>query len=134
MPSLYESNQLSKEIGGLYKQGKGNEANALKAKVTTLKESIKELEGQMNDASDKLKELLLAVPNIPHESVPAGTSSDDNEVYQAGPSPLPELEGQAKPHWELATEYNIFDLELGVKITGAGFPVFRGKGARLERT
>ena len=131
--NLAESNRLSKEIGTLYKQGKGDEANALKAKVTTLKQTIKELESEMSDAVNKLGELLLAVPNIPHESVPDGTSSDDNEVYQAWPNPLPELGENAKPHWELATEYNVFDLELGVKITGAGFPVFRGKGARLER-
>ncbi len=131
--NLAESNRLSKEIGSLYKQGKSDEANALKAKVTTLKQTTKELEAQMNEAVSKMEELLLAVPNIPHESVPAGTSSDDNEVYRAWPKPLPQLGEQAKPHWELATEYNIFDLELGVKITGAGFPVFRGKGARLER-
>ncbi len=131
--NLAESNQLSREIGGLYKQGKGAEADALKTKVASLKESIKELERQKNEAASELEELLLAVPNIPHESVPAGTSSDDNEVFRAWPEPLPELGEYAKPHWELATEYNIFDLELGVKITGAGFPVFRGKGARLER-
>ncbi|MEZ4956633.1 MAG: serine--tRNA ligase [Saprospiraceae bacterium] len=131
--NLAESNRLAAEIGGLYKQGRGDEANALKAKVATLKEAIKGLEGQKNESSAKLEELLLAVPNIPHESVPAGTSSEDNEVFRAWPEPLPDLGEQAKPHWELATEYNIFDLELGVKITGAGFPVFRGKGARLER-
>jgi seryl-tRNA synthetase len=131
--NLAESNRLAAEIGGLYKQGRGDEANALKAKVATLKEAIKGLESQKNESSAKLEELLLAVPNIPHESVPAGTSSEDNEVFRAWPEPLPELGEQAKPHWELATEYNIFDLELGVKITGAGFPVFRGKGARLER-
>lgn len=131
--NLAESNQLAAEIGGLYKQGRGDEANALKAKVATLKDAIKVLENQKNEAAAKLEELLLAVPNIPHESVPAGTSSEDNEVFRAWPKPLPELGEQAKPHWELATEYNIFDLELGVKITGAGFPVFRGKGARLER-
>lgn len=131
--NLAESNRLAAEIGGLYKQGRGDEANALKAKVATLKEAIKGLESQKNESSTKLEELLLAVPNIPHESVPAGTSSEDNEVFRAWPEPLPDLGEQAKPHWELATEYNIFDLELGVKITGAGFPVFRGKGARLER-
>ncbi|MEZ4933529.1 MAG: serine--tRNA ligase [Saprospiraceae bacterium] len=131
--NLAESNRLAAEIGGLYKQERGDEANALKAKVATLKEAIKGLEGQKNESSAKLEELLLAVPNIPHESVPAGTSSEDNEVFRAWPEPLPDLGEQAKPHWELATEYNIFDLELGVKITGAGFPVFRGKGARLER-
>ena len=131
--NLAESNQLSKEIGGLYKQGKAAEADALKMDVSSLKEAIKTLEVQKNEAERKMEELLLAVPNIPHESVPAGTSSEDNEVYRAWPKPLPELGEDAKPHWELATSYHIFDLELGVKITGAGFPVFRGKGARLER-
>ncbi|MEO1260709.1 MAG: serine--tRNA ligase [Bacteroidota bacterium] len=131
--NLAESNRLSKEIGGLYKQGKRDEAEELKAKVSGLKEVIKELETKKNQAATEMETLLLDVPNIPHESVPPGTNSDHNEVYQAWPQTLPELEGDAKPHWELASEYNIFDLELGVKITGAGFPVFRGKGARLER-
>ena len=131
--NLAESNKISKEIGGLYRQGKGAEAEELKQKVSNLKEAIKELEAQKSDATQKMEELLLEVPNIPHESVPAGTTEEDNEVYQAWPNPLPELGDDAKPHWELAKDYNIFDLELGVKITGAGFPVFRGKGARLER-
>ena len=131
--NLAESNRISKEIGGLYKQGKRDEAEELKARVSGLKEATKELEAQKNQAAAEMETLLLDVPNIPHESVPAGTTSDDNEVYQAWPEPLPELGSSAKPHWELASEYHIFDLELGVKITGAGFPVFRGKGARLER-
>ena len=131
--NLAESNRLAKEIGGLYKQGKREEAEVLKNKVAELKQFSKEFDTQKNEATEKMEELLLAVPNVPHESVPAGTSEEHNEVYQAWPKPLPELGDKAKPHWELAGEYNIFDLELGVKITGAGFPVFRGKGARLER-
>lgn len=131
--NLAESNKLSKEIGGLYKQGQREAADVLKEKVGTLKQAIKSLEAQKNEAADKMEALLLTVPNVPHESVPAGTTSDDNEVHRAWPGELPDLGDAAKPHWELAEDYTIFDLELGVKITGAGFPVFRGKGARLER-
>ncbi len=131
--NLAESNKLSKAIGGLFKEGKREEAEAMKGQVTVLKAVAKDLEAKNKKAIEQMEELLLAVPNIPHQSVPPGTSSDDNEVYRAWEHPLPELSDQAKPHWELAKEYNIFDLELGVKITGAGFPVFRGQGARLER-
>ena len=87
----------------------------------------------MKDTKVQLEELLLKVPNIPHESVPPGATPEDNEVYKAWASPLPELSSDALPHWELAQKYNIFDLELGVKLTGSGFPVYRGKGAKLER-
>jgi len=131
--NLAESNKISKAIGMLFREGKRDEAEVLKTQVTALKESAKELEAKNKEAVVKMEELLLTVPNIPHESVPPGTSSDDNEVYRAWEKPLPQLDGKAKPHWELAKDYNLFDLELGVKITGAGFPVFRGKGARLER-
>ncbi|MFQ5445032.1 MAG: hypothetical protein ACE5EK_10500 [Nitrospinales bacterium] len=131
--NLAETKKLSKEIGGLFQQGKQTEAGALKAKVGGLKANIKTLEATMKDAMQRLEELLLSVPNIPHESVPAGKTPEDNEVYKAWENPLPELGEGALPHWELATKYNLFDLELGVKITGAGFPVYRGKGARLER-
>ncbi len=131
--NLAESNKISRAIGGLFKEGKRKEAEALKAQVSALKGTAKDLEAKNKKAIEQMEELLLAVPNIPHESVPPGTSSDDNEVYRAWGQPLPELGDHAKPHWELAKEYNIFDLELGVKITGAGFPVFRGQGARLER-
>jgi seryl-tRNA synthetase len=131
--NLAETKRLSKEIGGLFQQGRQAEAGALKATVSELKAGIKTLEATMKDAVERLEELLLTVPNIPHESVPAGKTPEDNEVYRAWDKPLPELGEDAIPHWELATKYNLFDLELGVKITGAGFPVFRGKGARLER-
>lgn len=128
-----EANKLSGEIGGLMKQGKTAEAEALKARVATLKAQNAALETTMAEAADRMEELLLAVPNIPHGSVPAGKSSDDNEVFQAWDKAMPTLGDGALPHWELAKKYNLFDLDLGVKLTGAGFPVFRGKGARLER-
>ena len=131
--NLAETKRLSKEIGGLFQQGKQAEAGALKEKVSELKAGIKTLEATMMDAAERVEKLLLTVPNIPHESVPAGKTPEDNEVYKAWDKPLPNLGEDAIPHWELATKFNLFDLELGVKITGAGFPVFRGKGARLER-
>lgn len=131
--NLAESKKLAAEIGALYKQGKVADAESLKVTVSELKERAKLLELDMNEAIAKLEELLLTVPNIPHESVPAGKSSEDNEVYRAWEKPMPMLPAGALPHWELAKKYNLFDLELGVKLTGAGFPVYRGKGAKLER-
>lgn len=131
--SLAERNKLSKEVGELFKKGAHQEADVIKDKVNQLKDSISELESQLKDTMDKLDSLLLTIPNIPHESVPAGSSEQDNEVAQAWDKALPVLEQQALPHWELASKYQIFDLELGTKLTGSGFPVFRGKGARLER-
>lgn len=132
--NLAESKRLAGEIGGLLKAGKASKAEAIKATVANLKEQAKDLENAMKVASERLEELLLSVPNIPHHSVPAGKSAEDNEVYKAWDKPLPVLAPGAQPHWELAKKYNIFDLDLGVKLTGAGFPVFRGKGARLERS
>ncbi len=129
---LAESNKLSKEIGGLFKSGQVEEANALKAKTATLKESSKELSDTLTTVSQQLQEALYQIPNIPHPSVPAGNSEEDNEeVYKEGT--IPELQEGALPHWELAKKYDIIDFELGVKITGAGFPVYKGKGARLQR-
>jgi seryl-tRNA synthetase len=131
--NLAESKRLSNEIGGLYKQGKRDEADQMKEQVSSLKEISKDLEAKMKNAIEKIEELLLSVPNIPHESVPPGTSAEDNEVYKKWDHPMPEMGPDALPHWELAKKYDIFDLDLGVKLTGAGFPVYRGKGARLER-
>lgn len=131
--NLAESKRLSNEIGGLFKQGKQGEAETLKSRVAELKEVNKHLETRMKDAIDQIEELLLTVPNIPHHSVPPGKSSEDNEVFRAWTKPLPNLGPNALPHWELAKKYNVFDLDLGVKLTGSGFPVYRGKGARLER-
>ncbi len=127
------SNKLSKEIGGLYKEGKREEADAKKEIVSQSKDKIKALEEKMNTAKAELEELLLSLPNVPHPSVPPGNSDEDNEVFKNWENPLPELPENALPHWELAKKYNIFDLELGTKITGSGFPLFRGQGAKLQR-
>lgn len=128
-----EVKKLSKDIGGMMRAGKVEEAETIKNKVAELKASINALDERMKFAEEKLEELLLSVPNIPHESVPPGTTADDNEVVKAWEKPFPQLGEGALPHWELAKKYNLFDLELGVKLTGAGFPVYRGKGAKLER-
>lgn len=130
--TLAESNSISKEIGGLFKSGKVEEANALKAKTGTLKEASKTLTETLNTTANDLKELLYQIPNAPHASVPQGNSEDDNEeVFKEGE--IPELHGNALPHWELAKKYDIIDFELGNKVTGAGFPVYKGKGAKLQR-
>lgn len=131
--ALAERNQLSKTIGTLMQSGKADEAGAARNRVSELKAAIEQLEPQLAEAATDLTNLLYKVPNILHTSVPAGASADDNEVYKDWPQPLPELDDTAQPHWELAKKYKLFDLELGVKITGPGFPVYRGKGARLQR-
>lgn len=131
--ALAERNRYSKEIGALFKQGKRDEAEGMRARVSELKEQSSGLEEQLKSIQAELTELLYTVPNIPHPSVPAGNTDEDNEVYKAWDQQLPELGDDAKPHWELARDYDIFDLELGVKITGAGFPVYVGKGAKLQR-
>ncbi|NDV42525.1 serine--tRNA ligase [Flagellimonas sediminis] len=129
---LAESNKLSKEIGLLFKSGKAQEANALKEKTTSLKETSKQLGDDLNATAAALQEQLYLIPNVPHTSVPAGNSDADNEeVFREGD--IPALFEGAMPHWELAKKYDIIDFELGVKITGAGFPVYKGKGARLQR-
>ncbi|UAB76670.1 serine--tRNA ligase [Mesoflavibacter sp. SCSIO 43206] len=129
---LAESNSISKEIGMLFKSGKAEEANALKAKTGDLKESSKTLSEQLNQKADALSQLLYQIPNVPHDSVPSGNTDEDNEeIYKEGD--IPQLHSEALPHWELAKKYDIIDFELGNKITGAGFPVYKGKGARLQR-
>ncbi|MFT7900071.1 serine--tRNA ligase [Tenacibaculum ascidiaceicola] len=129
---LAESNKISKEIGGLFKSGKVEEANQLKAKTGELKEQSKQLTEELNSAAEKLNELLYQIPNIPHPSVKAGKSEEDNEeIFKEGI--VPDLGENALPHWELAKKYDIIDFDLGAKITGAGFPVYKGKGARLQR-
>ena len=129
---LAESNTISKQIGGLFKSGKVDEANVLKAKTGELKETSKTLAEQLSVAGERLKQLLYQIPNAPHELVPLGTSEADNEeVFKSGT--VPQLHEGALPHWELAKKYDIIDFELGNKITGAGFPVYKGKGARLQR-
>lgn len=130
--TLAEANKLSKEIGMLFKSGKAQEATALKEKTGNLKEESKLLTDELNAVADTLQTLLYQIPNVPHESVPAGSSDEDNEeVFSEGD--IPELTSTALPHWELAKKYDIIDFELGVKVTGAGFPVYKGKGARLQR-
>lgn len=130
--TLAESNKLSKEIGMLFKSGKAQEANVLKEKTAGLKEASKKLGDDLNTTANELQQQLYLIPNVPHESVPAGNSDEDNEeVFREGD--IPTLSKGALPHWELAKKYDIIDFELGVKITGAGFPVYKGKGARLQR-
>jgi serine--tRNA ligase len=130
--TLAKSNTLSKEVGNLFKAGETDKANALKAESATLKDDIKTLTEKLNDTVAALNDLLYRIPNIPCDLVPEGTSEADNVVvYEAGT--IPNLPADALPHWELAKKYDIIDFELGVKLTGAGFPVYKGKGAKLQR-
>ncbi|PZU81083.1 MAG: serine--tRNA ligase [Chryseobacterium sp.] len=129
---LSEMNRISKEIGILMKEGKKEEAEAAKSQTSQYKESSKELQSQLNEAEKSLLNILYQIPNIPYEKVVAGVSADDNEiVYES--TTVEGLGEGAIPHWELAKKYNLIDFELGVKIAGAGFPVYFGKGARLQR-
>ncbi|MFZ4725847.1 MAG: serine--tRNA ligase [Paludibacter sp.] len=127
-----ELNNLSKEIGILFKQGKQAEADQYKEKIAELKETIKTLGDQQNGAEQKLNDLLVQIPNLPHASVPDGRQPEDNLVERSG-GEMPTLPEGAVPHWDLAKKYDLIDFELGVKISGAGFPVYKGKGARLQR-
>ena len=130
--TLAQSNNYSKEIGKLFQSGEIQKANLLKEKTGQLKEASKTLQDQLNNASDTLQNLLYTIPNIPNTLVPAGSDENDNEeTFREGDIPV--LDSEALPHWELAKKYDIIDFELGVKITGAGFPVYKGKGARLQR-
>ena len=130
---LAEINKISKEIGLLMKEGKKEEAESAKQKTAQYKEASKELQQKLNDIEEKLTEILYLIPNIPHESVKAGVSADDNEnIYQS--HDVKSLGEGAIPHWELASKYNLINFELGVKIAGAGFPVYLGKGAKLQRS
>ncbi|NNE27607.1 MAG: serine--tRNA ligase [Saprospiraceae bacterium] len=130
---LAQRNSISKQIGQLFKEGKAEEANAAKHEVEKLKSKIAEAEQQLNESKKVVEELLLNIPNVPHDLVPDGTSEEDNEVVKMGSIPIPELEEDAIPHWEIGKKYNVLDFELGVKITGSGFPVFINKGSRLQR-
>ena len=129
---LAEANQLAKEIGQLFKTGKAQEAQGLKERSGELKNSSKVLQEQMQSIEKELLELRYQVPNIPQESVPSGVSEEDNEEIEKGGG-NPVLAEGALPHWELAKKYDLIDFDLGSKITGAGFPVYKGKGARLQR-
>ncbi|KGE15649.1 serine--tRNA ligase [Sphingobacterium deserti] len=127
-----EANAAAKQIGDFMRQGKKEEAEAVKSQSSGYKERVKQLTDQLAEVEQELHEKLVQLPNLPHASVPVGHSADDNEVVlQHGE--IPSLHTQAMPHWELLTKYDIVDLELGVKVTGAGFPVYKGKGARLQR-
>lgn len=125
-------NKMAAQIGALMKQGKKDEANAAKEQVATLKATNKDIDDQLTHIEAEIKEILLSVPNVPYKGVPNGKSSDDNVVEKEG-AVKPHLASDALPHWDLAKKYNIIDFDLGVKITGAGFPVYIGKGARLQR-
>ena len=131
--NLAEMNKISKEIGILMKEGKKEEAEAAKSKTAEYKENSQNLQQKLKDAEARLQEILYLIPNIPYEKVVPGTTADDNEIiYQSH-----DVEGLGEgaiPHWELAKKYNLIDFELGVKIAGAGFPVYFGKGARLQRS
>ncbi|MDA9026562.1 serine--tRNA ligase [Flavobacteriaceae bacterium] len=127
-----ELNVISKEIGELFKTGQAQKANEFKQKTTDLKETKATLSEELNTAADSLQALLYKIPNLPNTIVPKGLIEDDNEeIFSAGTIPV--LSENAIPHWELAKKYDIIDFELGNKITGAGFPVYKGKGARLQR-
>lgn len=130
--ALAEQKQLAKAIGGLMKEGKRDEAEAAKTKVAALKAKSAELEEIMKSAEQERTELLYTIPNLPYNLVPEGKSAEDNEVVKMGgqQTKLPE---NPLPHWELAKKYDLIDFDLGVKITGAGFPVYKGQGARLQR-
>ena len=130
--TLAQANAIAKEIGQLFKQGAGEKAAAKKQKSAILKSSSKELQDKIEQVTKELNEVLYQLPNIPHPSVPNGNSEEDNEeVFQNGS--IPTLDDNALPHWELGKKYKLIDFELGAKITGAGFPVYIGKGAKLQR-
>lgn len=127
------SNKASKEIGMLFGQGKRDEAEAMKAEMSDLKTRIKEMEDEHRQIKHDLEDLLYQVPNTLNDIVPPGQSDEDNEIYKDWTGDLPQLEEGAKPHWDLAEQYDLFDLQLGAKITGSGFPLYRAKGAKLQR-
>lgn len=125
-------NKMAAQIGALMKQGKKEEAQAAKQQVGTLKAANKEIDDRLTGIEEEIRQILLSVPNVPYKGVPEGKSSSDNVVEKTG-GKMPDLPADALPHWELAKKYDIIDFDLGVKITGAGFPVYKGKGARLQR-
>ena len=130
--NLAEVNSISKSIGQLMKEGKKEEAETAKSRVAELKEANKTLQAEMDKAAEDLQTLLYTIPNVPYDEVPEGVGADDNVVEKMGGMET-ELPTDALPHWELAKKYDLIDFDLGVKITGAGFPVYKGKGAQLQR-
>jgi seryl-tRNA synthetase len=130
--SKAEANAIAKQIGDLMRAGKKDEAEKLKTRTAELKSNEKQLDEKQKSIETEVHKLLLTVPNLPHQSVPQGKTPEENEnIFEFGEKPS--LYAGAKPHWELTTQYDIIDFELGVKLTGAGFPVYKGKGARLQR-
>jgi seryl-tRNA synthetase len=130
--TLAESNALAREIGELFKSGQQGKANGLKENAAKFKASTKELQDKLGQLESEQDSLLVLLPNLPHSSVPAGRTPEDNDII-AREGEVPVLHEGAVPHWELTTKYDIIDFELGTKITGAGFPVYKGKGAKLQR-
>ena len=130
--NLAQQNAIAKEIGDLFKQGKKDEADSKKAETAQLKEQSKLLDSALQQTEEEIRQILVTIPNTPHTSVPVGKTPEENEVVkQVGK--IPTLHAGAQPHWDLAKKYDLFDLELGVKITGAGFPVYKKQGAKLQR-
>ncbi len=129
---LSQGNKLSEQIGALMKAGKKEEAVALKTETANLKEKSKELQEALEQCEKELHDILVQLPNLPHQSVPQGKTANDNEVVLTH-GDIPKLHEKAAPHWDLCAKYDIIDFELGVKLTGAGFPVYKGKGAKLQR-
>ncbi|MNK05790.1 Serine--tRNA ligase [compost metagenome] len=127
-----EANAAAKQIGDLMRQGKKEEAETVKSKSSGYKEQVKQLLDQLGTIEAELNEKIVQLPNLPHQSVPAGVSAEDNEVVLSH-GEIPALSEDALPHWELLNKYDIVDLELGVKVAGAGFPIYKGKGAKLQR-
>ena len=130
---LNERNNLSDEIGSLFRAGKSAEANTLKTRVQEVKETAEALEKRLSTIKTDLESILVSLPNVPHTSVPEGRTPEDNKVFKAWEGELPQLKEGALPHWDLAEKYNLIDFKLGAFITGSGFPLFKNKGARLQR-
>lgn len=130
--NLADAKKLAAQVGQLMKQGQRDEAEAIKAQVAALKETNKALEDEMSKAAADMQAILYTIPNIPYDEVPEGFGAEDNVVEKMAGT-VPDLGAEALPHWELAKKYNLIDFDLGVKISGAGFPVYRGKGAQLQR-
>ena len=143
--NLSEAKKLAAQIGALMKEGKRDEADSIKESVAKMKDSNKQLEETMNEAQEEMTRLLCQIPNIPYDEVPEGATAEDNHVVKSNQKECdgtdtvgnwtanPVIPSAKLPHWELAKKYNLIDFDLGVKITGAGFPVYIGKGARLQR-
>ena len=130
---LSEQNQIAKQVGDLFKSGKQDEAKALKEKAASLKESTKNIENELRTIGIKIQDILVTIPNIPCTAVQSGTTTEENIIIYRSFDELPKMSADAQPHWELIKKYDIIDFELGNKLTGAGFPVYKGKGARLQR-